>query len=138
MSKSGSDLFAHTAGANRALVDELVRSGEKCTPDNIVGITREPNTNQITWLETGNNRAGLNHIIDRHGSQFNGIGIANNEISNFVMEAIHQGNIVGTQGTKNPRTVYEFVYEGIKRRVAVTIGSNGFVVGANLQSMKED
>ena len=41
MSKSGSRLFEYTAGANQELVDELVASGEKCTPENILGIVKD-------------------------------------------------------------------------------------------------
>ena len=136
MSKGNSNHFSGTNGANKALVDELVSSGEKCTPENIVAITKD-SSGGIVWLETGNDRAGLNHIIDEHGSQFHGKGISNEEIPNYVMEAVHQGNIVGYQGKKNPRTIYEFVYEGKKQRIAISIGPNGFIVGANPKSVKE-
>jgi len=44
------------------------------------------------------------------------------------MEAATQGTQVGIQGT---RPIYEVVFKGIKKRVAVTVGNNGFVVGAN-------
>ncbi len=30
----------------------------------------------------------------------------------LILEAVHQGNIVGTQGKKNPRTIYDFIYNG--------------------------
>lgn len=136
MSKPDIGYFKGTNGANKALVDELVRSGEKCTPENIVGITKD-SSGKIVWLETGTKKAGLNHIIEEHGSQFHGKGISNDEISNYIMEAVHQGNIVGYQGKKNPRTIYEFVYEGKKQRIAITIGPNGFIVGANPKSSKE-
>ena len=136
MSKGNSNHFSGTNGTNKALVDELVSSGEKCTPENIVAITKD-SSGRIVWLETGNDRAGLNHIIDEHGSQFHDKGISNEEIPNYVMEAIHQGNIAGYQGKKNPRTIYEFVYEGKKQRIAISIGPNGFIVGANPKSVKE-
>ena len=116
MSKGISGRFSGTNGANKALVDELVNSGEKCTPENIVGITKN-SSGKIVWLETGTKRAGFNHIVEEHGSQFHGKGISNNEIPNYIMEAVHQGNIVGYQGKKNPRTIYEFVYEGKRQRV---------------------
>jgi len=136
MSKGGSGHFSGTNGSNKALIAELVNSGEKCTPENIVGITKN-SSGKIVWLETGNQKAGLNHIIEEHGSQFNSKGISNDEIPNYLMEAVHQGNIVGYQGKKNPRTIYEFVYEGKKQRVAITIGPNGFIVGANPKTVKE-
>ena len=136
MSKADSGHFSGTKGANKALVDELVSNGEKCTPENIVGITKA-SSGKIVWLETGSKSAGLKHIIEEHGSQFNGKGISNEEIPNYIMEAVHQGNVVGYQGKKNPRTIYEFIYEGKKQRVAISIGLNGFVVGANPKRVKE-
>ena len=68
---------------------------------------------------------------------FNNQGVTTEELPTFILEAVHQGNVVGTQG-KGPRarTVYEFTYEGKPRRVAVQIGSNGFIVSANPKSMK--
>ena len=68
----------------------------------------------------------------------NGKGIANSDIPDYVLEAVYQGNIVGTQGKRNPpRTVYEFVYNGQTQRIAIQVGSNGYIVGANPESMKE-
>jgi hypothetical protein len=136
MSKGLSGHFSGTNGANKALIDELISSGENCTPENIVGITRN-SSGKIVWLETGTQKAGLNHIIQEHGTQFYGKGISNNEIPNYIMEAVHQGNIVGYQGKKNPRTIYEFLYEGKKQKIAITIASNGFIVGANPKTSKE-
>ena len=99
-------------------------------------ITRDP-TGKIVWLETGNNASGLQHIIDRHGHQFNGRGISNADIPDYVLEAVYQGNVVGTQGKKNPRTIYEFTYNGVKQRIAVQVSENGYIVGANLKTTKE-
>ena len=89
-------------------------------------------------IETGNDASGLQHIIKEHGSQFNGKGISNENIPNYVLEAVYQGNIVGTQGKKSPpRTVYEFTYNGKKQRIAVQVSNNGYIVGANPKSLKE-
>lgn len=136
MSKANSGHFRGTNGEKKALADELVRSGAKCIAENITGITKDP-YGKIVWLETGTEKAGLNHIIEEHGSQFNEKGISNDEIPDYIMEAIRQGNIVGYQGKKNPRTIYEFVYEGKIQRIAITIGTNGFIVGANPKTAKE-
>jgi filamentous hemagglutinin len=136
MSKTGSDLFKYTSGANAALVQELTNSDAKCNPSDIVGITKDPKGN-IVWLENGTSSAGLNHILAEHEGDFNNQGVTTEELPTFILEAVHQGNVVGTQG-KGPRarTVYEFTYEGKPRRVAVQIGSNGFIVSANPKSMK--
>ncbi len=130
MSKGNSHLFTGTSGAGKAFIAEVKANGEKISPDKVVMITEDP-FGKIVWMETGNNRSGLEHIVDKHGKEFNGRGITNNDISNYVLEAIHQGKVVGTQGKRNPRTVYEFLYNGKKQRIAVQVGSNGYIVGAN-------
>ena len=136
MSKGSSHLFSGTSGEGQALIDEVISNGDKISPDKVVMITRDPN-GRIVWLEEGNKNSGLQHIINEHGREFNGRGISNENIPNYVLEAVYQGNIVGTQGRRNPRTVYEFVYNGVTQRIAVQVGSNGYIVGANPKSMKE-
>lgn len=136
MSKGNSHLFTGTSGAGKALIAEVQKNGDKISPDDVVMITKDPN-GKIVWMETGNSRSGLEHIIDRHGSEFNGKGISNDNIPNYILEAVHQGNIVSTQGKRNPRTVYEFTYNGKKHRIAVQVGSNGYIVSANCKSMED-
>ena len=136
MSKGSSHLFSGTSGEGRALIDEVIASGKKITPENVVMITRDP-TGRIVWLETGDNRSGLNHIIQEHEHQFNGKGISTDEIPDYVLEAVYQGKIIGTQGKRNPRTIYEFKYNGETQRIAVQVGSNGYIVSANPRSMQE-
>ncbi len=137
MSKGSSHLFSGTSGEGRALIDEVLASGHKISPDSVVMITRDP-SGRIVWLETGNKKAGLAHIIDQHGRQFNGKGISNADIPDYVLEAVYQGHIVGTQGKREPpRTIYEFTYNGVKQRIAVQVADNGFIVGANPRSMED-
>lgn len=136
MSKGSSHLFSGTSGEGKALIHETLAKGKKISSDKVVLIAREP-SGKIVWLETGNDRSGLKHIIDKHGHQFNGQGISNDDIPNFVLEALHQGNVVGTQGKRNPRTVYEFIYRGKKYRIAIQVSENGYIVSANPRSNKE-
>ncbi len=135
MSKGDSHLFSNTSGAGQALIDEVIANGEKISPDKVLLITKDP-WGKIVWLESGNSSSGLQHVVDRHGHEFNGSGISNDNIPNYVLEAVYQGNVVGTQGKRNPRTVYEFVYNGETRRVAIQVGSNGYIVSANPKSME--
>ena len=100
-------------------------------------ITRDP-SGKIVWMEEGNSSSGLQHIVDRHGHEFNGKGISNDDIPNYVLEAVYQGNVVGTQGKRTPpRTIYEFTYNGKTQRIAVQVGSNGYIVSANPRSMED-
>lgn len=136
MSKGDSHIFTGTSGEGRQLIDEVIVSGWKISPEKVVGITRDPN-DKIIWLETGNESSGLEHIIIEHKSDFNDIGITQDVISNFVLEAVHQGKIIGTQGKgKNPRAIYEVEYNGNMYKIAIQVGSNGYIVGANPKSIK--
>lgn len=136
MSKGESHLFSGTSGKGKELIEEVISSGEKISPDKVLLITRDPN-GKIIWMETGNGKSGLEHIITEHGHQFNGKGISNEDIPNYVLEAVHQDKIVGTQGKRNPRTVYEFTYNGERQCIAIQVGSNGYIVSANPKSLEE-
>ena len=49
-----------------------------------------------------------------------------------------KGNVVGLQGRHNPRTIYEFTYNGVTQRIAVQVSENGYIVGAVPKRMKSD
>ena len=137
MSKGNSHLFSGTSGQGRALIDEVIARGDKISPEKVVLITKDP-SGKIIWMEEGNMSSGLAHIIDRHGHEFNGKGVNNDDIPNYVLEAVYQGNIIGSQGRRTPpRTVYEFVYNGQVQRIAIQVASNGYIVSANPKSTKE-
>ena len=60
--------------------------------------------------------------------QFIQKGIPEEEIPKFIMTAVSKGKIVDYQGG---RPIYKVVYNGVNREVAITVGDNGFIVGAN-------
>ncbi len=115
---------------NSDLIHELVNSGVKCNIDDVVAITKMPN-GKLVWLENGNSNAGLKHIMN-HAEQFATQGISNEKIPDFLMHALSEGKVVGMQRT---RVIYEVFYEGSLRRVAISVGNNGFIVGANPKSI---
>ena len=45
-----------------------------------------------------------------------------------MFTAVTEGTVVGTQRT---RPIYEVLFEGKAYKVAVSVGDNGFIVGAN-------
>ena len=45
---------------------------------------------------------------------------------------VTRGTIVGYQGRGTGRPIFEIVYKGRKYKIAVTVGSNGYIVGANV------
>ena len=118
------------SGLNSGLLDELANSGVKYNPDDVVAITKNAD-GKLVWLENGNSNAGLEHIM-QHAEQFATKGISSDKIPDFIMHALEEGKVVGTQRT---RTIYEVMYEGKLQRVAISVGDNGFIVGANPKSI---
>jgi hypothetical protein len=109
------------------LKDELARSGAKVSLDKIVRIARTTQ-GTIVWLEEGSDKSGLRHILS-HAEDFANKGVAETEIPDLVMKAVTEGKVVGVAG--KDREVYEVVFNGVRQFVAVSVGSNGYVVGAN-------
>lgn len=119
----------------KMLLDELSRSGKKYTKENVIMITKTSD-GKLVWLESGNETAGLVHIIQQHGTDFANKGILQNQIPDYIMTALDSGRIIGYQGRGTGRPIYEFTYHNVVHQAAVTTGSNGFIVGANPVSIK--
>lgn len=133
MSKPVSNKFSGTKGEGAALISQLEARGEKFKKEEVVAITKD-HDNKIIWLEKGhlNQKAsGFAHILAKHGNDFANQGITAAEIPQYLMYAVKEGTIVSRQRHGTGRPVYEFYYEGKRRRVAVSIGKNGYIVGAN-------
>ncbi|ROM49979.1 hypothetical protein BK648_12395 [Pseudomonas poae] len=115
---------------NTSLLDELTANNVKFTPENVSATTRN-SSGKVVFLEAGNSKAGLQHIIEEHGSQFAQMGVSEAQIPGVVMKAVSEGKLVGYQGSGAGRPIYELTINGQPQRIAVTVGDNGFVVGAN-------
>lgn len=114
------------APSREELIDELARSGVKHSPEKIVAIGRDPG-GRIVFLETGSPSAGLEHILQKQ-RQFAQRGVGQDQVADYVLTAVTKGKVVGMQRT---RPIYEFEWNGATHRLAVTVGDNGFIVGAN-------
>lgn len=129
--KSGN--YSNTVGNLKPsyLMEELKKSGEKFIEEDIVMITKQSN-GKLAWLEKGNEGAGLKHIL-KHEKDFSNKGISKSEIVPLLAASIKSGKLIGTQGKKSnkPRQVYEVNFNGKVFKIAISIGSNGFIVGAN-------
>ena len=115
------------------LFDDLQAGGTKITPENVVDIQKLPDGRTV-WLETGNSSAGLRHI-NRHADEFAQKGISQDQIPDAVFSALQQNNVVGYQGAGTGRPIYEYSFNGQTHNMAVTVGDNGFIVGANPTSL---
>ena len=119
---------APASAPDPALLDQLALSGVKVTPGDVVAIEKIP-SGQIVWLEAGDQKSGLQHIVSDHGSEFSNIGVSERDIPGVLMRALSEGRIIGSQGKDRP--IYETTINGQSYEIAITVGSNGFIVGAN-------
>ncbi len=117
------------------LIDKVLERGDKISREKVISIMQLED-GRIIWLEEGrigdgtpkNGGAGLLHILDRHEQEFLNLGIPAENIPDYLMQALQNGTQVGMQRT---REVYHFFYNGKENWVAINVGSNGFIVGAN-------
>ncbi|MGK7925676.1 MAG: hypothetical protein AB4290_10585 [Spirulina sp.] len=114
------------------LIAELRQLGIKHSPEQILQIVKTSD-GKIVFLETGNPKSGLQHILENHASQFADQGMSPDEIPSVIMIAITQGEIIGLQGKrrKKPRAIYKFTYKDKIKYLAIQIAENGYIVSAN-------
>lgn len=152
MSKGNSGLFVGTKGDKQAnqtskpllnknlskeqneLIQEVIDKGFKISPEKVLGIGKMTD-GKIVWIEEGKlgeKASGLAHIWEKRGSDFTARGISKEEIPEFIINAVTIGTKLGIQGNqKAPRDVFEYNYKGVRMLLAVSISSNGYIVGAN-------
>jgi hypothetical protein len=121
-----------------ALFAALCQAGIKHSPEKVVRIAKQAD-GKIVFLEkgkAGRGGRGLAHILEKHQEDFARRGISENEIPDAVMAAVTRGKFIGYQGTIEPRReIYEVIFNGQTQYIAVTIGDNGYIVGANPTSL---
>jgi len=116
-------------------LEEMKSLGVKYTHEDVLFTHKMPD-GKIAFLEKGSSNGGLAHILEEHKQDFWRKGISKDEIPDFLQQALEKNNVVGYQGQGSGRPIYELVYKGKRQRVAITVGNNGFVVGANPKGLK--
>lgn len=115
-----------------AMINMLEKSGVKFTKENVLFVIKDK-TNQMIWLEKGNNNSGLLHIVKNQKDNFKkAFNISENEIPNFLKNVMTNSKIVSNK-TKiiNGKQGYERKYEYNDKYIIVSgIGINGFIVTA--------
>lgn len=108
------------------LMEKLRNSGVKFIEKEVVMVT-ETRKGELVWLELGNYKSGLQHILDRHEVHIHSkFGISHNDIPNFIKDVFQNGVELSSR-LKN--TGYEKVYEYKGEEIVITgIGTNGYIV----------
>jgi hypothetical protein len=130
-SKEAAEKIAARAALRAKLLEELAQNGVKHTPENVIAIGKAAD-GRVVFLESGNSKAGLQHILERHSADFEAKGISEAQVPEALMKATTEGKVVGTVGSgKNARPIYEFEHLGKTQRVTVGVGDNGYIVTAH-------
>jgi len=125
-------------GYTDSLISELDDNNAKYNREDMHFITRDA-TGQVVWLEKGNEKAGLEHIINRHAADFkNKLGISKENIPSTLYDIVSTGQVVSNKiKIVNGRESFERVYkyQG-SYYILAGIGSNGFLVSAYPVNLK--
>ncbi|MFF4508712.1 RICIN domain-containing protein [Streptomyces sp. NPDC001401] len=139
LSEAGMGLKIARAVAERAkiarpaldpkLLDKLTQAGAKFNKADTLWIAEysKPGV-PLAWLEKGDVNKGLIHVVFRHAGEFADKGVRIEDIPALLKTTLTEGTRVGTD---RGRPIFEVVFQGKTQRLAVTVGDNGFVVGAN-------
>ena len=112
------------------LLSYLIDNEYKFIKEDIIFIAKNK-MGRVVWLEKGNDRAGLTHIILRHRSDFKKtFNLNENEIAGFLYDVVEKGNVISEYTSKNGTgvdTIYDY---GGNYFTFIGMGSNGFIVTA--------
>ena len=113
------------------LLAELVNSGVKISPEKIIFAARDK-SGQIVWLESGNQSAGLSHIVQRHAADFAAKhDIQPQKLASYLRDVIAKGRIVSSKlvALKNGKQGLEKIYVYKDKYYTMSaIGTNGYIV----------
>lgn len=85
-------VWLSAANTKASLLNELFSQGVKYTPENIVQVTKTSD-GKVTFLESDNNKSGLQYIINEHAKDFANIGVSEVQTPNVVMKADEEGKV---------------------------------------------
>ena len=103
------------------LMEELASSGVKYNLDEVIAVTKTPDGN-LLWLEQGNTRSGLTHILERHAEDFASQGV--DDIPQLLNDVVKNSPI--KTGSNSKGLFADYVLNGNTYRVA--FGTNGYIV----------
>jgi hypothetical protein len=129
--------FAARRQAKAALMTKLTIANIKYDADAILEIAEDPNK-KVIFLERGNEKAGFKHLL-KHLGDYKNRALTAAILPKFIMHTLVENNIVGQQSKRAGRPIYRSTFfkpsnDATFTDVAITVGNNGFIVGANPSS----
>ncbi len=114
------------------MLKPLIDAKVKFNADNVLFVTKDK-SGQMIWLEKGDDRAGLKHILIRHADDFHDKhNVSKDKIASHLNNIISNGNIEYSRIIKrgNHNGIEKlYSYKGMYYLLTGT-GTNGFIVSA--------
>ena len=133
-------------GANteyNELIEAAVKSGVKITTTNVLRIWRIANRqnipgleSEILWIEQGTDKAGYQHML-KHKEEFKKVGVDESKLMEVAEAATSVGKQSGLQGKSPGRPILGLFFYKKPLAVAISVWSNGFLVGMNVSSFEK-
>ena len=108
----------------------LKNKGVKFSEKNLVFATKDTN-GKVVWLEKGNDKSGLKHIVNKHAKDFYYVyGVKKKDIPGFVKNLVSSGSLLNERLViKDGKPGFERIYEYNNKHFTVSwIGTNGYIV----------
>jgi hypothetical protein len=126
--------FAERNLKKMALISKLKAANIKYDTDTLIEIN-EDRLGNVIFLERGNDKAGYKHLLT-HLNEFKQKSVTPAIMPKLIMNTLVEGEVVGYQGKGKGRAIYRSTFFATQNDarfmdIAITVGSNGFVVGAN-------
>lgn len=124
---SGYSGYAHTKGAEsrfkpQKLLDELKNSGVKYTEKDVILVTKNYD-GKLLWLEKGNKKSGLKHIMDGHENNFKDTNVP------ALIKILTSQKPISHYEKHNGKQLSDiYIYKKNGKTYLLAYGSNGYIV----------
>ena len=121
------------------MLKPLIDAKVKFNADDVLFVTKDK-SDQLIWLEKGNDNAGLNHILNKHADDFFAKhNVSKENIASHIKEIVTNGNIEYSRLAKrgNREGIEKLYSHNGKYYILTGVGTNGFMVSAYPINEKE-
>ena len=109
------------------LIQTVQDNGATISPERVTWI-RKLDDGRIVWLEQGNDRSGLEHIVASHGDQFQTKGVPLADIPAVLADAIESEPVLVFDSGE---AIYSVSHGGNTFHVLIAVGDNRYIVTAH-------
>lgn len=118
-------------------INELKKAKVKFNEEDVIFVIRDK-TNQLLWLEEGNDLAGLNHILERRKKLITEFGFNREKVILLIKNILLEGEtLYQIVTTRQGKPGYERLCKYKDRYFILAIGLNGFIISIYIKNEKQ-